>query len=49
MFTWDFWDVIDGKSHFNDISFYVGKENLYKRYVMIIIIFIKRFKINLFR
>ena len=36
MFTWDFWDVIDGQSHFNDISFYVGKENLYKRYVMII-------------
>ena len=36
MFTWDFWDVIDGKSNFNDISFYVGKENLYKRYVMII-------------
>ena len=36
MFTWDFWDVIDGQSHFNDISFYVGKENLYKRYVMIV-------------
>ena len=36
MFTWDFWDVIDGKSNFNDISFYVGRENLYKRYVMII-------------
>ena len=36
MFTWDFWDVIDGKSNFNDISFYVGRENLYKRYVMIV-------------
>lgn len=36
MITWDFWDVIDGESHFNDISFYVGRENLYKRYVMII-------------
>ena len=28
--------MIDGKSNFNDISFYVGRENLYKRYVMIV-------------
>tara|TARA_B100001778_G_C18578248_1_gene626085 strand:- start:768 stop:1541 length:774 start_codon:yes stop_codon:yes gene_type:complete len=33
--TWDFWNL-NPSGQFNDISFFVGKENLYKRYLAIV-------------
>lgn len=34
--TWDWWDVTNSNGNFNDISFYVGKKNIHKKYRMMI-------------
>ena len=35
LITWDFWNNT-GVNNFNDIAFYVGKENIHKRYLLIV-------------
>ena len=33
--TWDFWNN-NGINNFNDIAFFVGKENIHKKYLMVV-------------
>ena len=34
--TWDFWTEVDGKKHFNDISTYIGEQNIHKKMQVIV-------------
>ena len=36
LICWDFWNNINSRNNFNDISFYIGKENIHNRFLMVV-------------